>query len=86
MNISKREQRVLHVLAQGGCIRHLREDDSRRITDILCQTRDGAILADLDMALFQRLRRRGLIGSMGGAPYRITLKGRQAVRAQPDNR
>ena len=74
MNISKREQRVLHVLAQGGCIRHLREDNTRRITDILRQTRDGAILADLDLALFQRLRRRGLIGSRQGAPVWICMQ------------
>lgn len=86
MNISKREQRVLHVLAQGGCIRHLRETEGRRITDILCVTRDGAILVDIDLPLFQRLRRRGLISSRDGAPYRITRKGRLSVRAQLDNR
>ncbi|TRW96658.1 hypothetical protein FNJ84_11290 [Paracoccus sp. M683] len=87
MNISKREQRVLHVLAQGGCIRHLREDDrSRRITGILCMTRDGALLADCDLDLFGQLRSRRLIGSLNGEPYRITRKGRLAVRAQADNR
>lgn len=86
MNISKREQRVLHVLAQGGVIRHLRDDDQRRITRVICVTRDGAVLSDCDLPLFRRLRQRGLIGSRGGAPYRISLKGRQAVRAQPDNR
>lgn len=87
MNISKREQRVLHVLAQGGVIRHLRDDDSsRRITTVICMTRDGAILDDCDLGLFNRLRRRGLIGSIGGSPYRISRQGRLSVRAQPDNR
>lgn len=86
MNISKREQRVLHVLAQGGCIRHLRDEGARRITEILCVTRDGALLADCDLPLFQRLRRRGLIASQSGSPYRITRRGRVSVRAQMDNR
>lgn len=86
MNISKREQRVLHLLAQGGCIRHLRDNDERRITAVLCVTRDGALLSDCDLTLFNRLRQRRLIGSVNGAPYRITRQGRLAVRAQPDNR
>lgn len=85
MNISRREQRVLHVLAQGGDIRHDRGQGGR-ILEILCFTRDGLVLADCDMAVFRRLRRRGLIESRNGAPYRISLRGRQAVRAQPDNR
>jgi uncharacterized protein YjhX (UPF0386 family) len=85
MNISKREQRVLHVLAQGGAILPER-DDRRRIFAVTCVTRDGLILADLTPDLFARLRRRGLVASTGGGPYRITRTGRQAVRAQPDNR
>lgn len=84
MNISKPEQRVLHVLAQGGHIRHLR-DDRAKITDILCVTREGAILTDCTLPLFQRLRRRGLIGSTGGRPYQITHLGRRVVRGQVDN-
>ncbi|SFD48885.1 YjhX family toxin [Roseivivax sediminis] len=85
MNISKREQRVLHVLAQGGAIRHER-GETAKITDVTCITRDGAILSDCDLALFQRLKRRGLIVSGGGRPYRISRKGRCAVRAELDNR
>lgn len=83
MNISKTEQRVLHVLAQGGAIRH--ERDRGKVTSALCVTRDGLILADCTLTLFQRLRRRGLIESRAGAPYRISALGRQAVRAQADN-
>lgn len=85
MNISKAEQRVLHVLAQGGMIRHRRDEDGH-IIEALCFTRDGFVLAATGLSLFQRLRRRGFIGSHGGAPYRITLAGLRAVRAQLDNR
>lgn len=85
MNISKAEQRVLHVLAQGGMIRHRRNDDGH-IVEALCFTRDGFVLAGTGLPLFQRLRRRGFIGSRGGAPYRITPAGLRAVRAQLDNR
>ncbi len=85
MNISKAEQRVLHVLAQGGMIRH-RRDDSGHIVEALCFTRDGFVLADCHLSLFRRLRRRGFIGSLNGAPYRISQTGLRAVRAQLDNR
>ncbi|MFC3786737.1 hypothetical protein GGR90_002714 [Sphingopyxis italica] len=85
MNISKAEQRVLHVLAQGGMIRH-RRGESGHIVEALCFTRDGHILANTGLPLFNRLRRRGFIASHGGAPYRITQAGLRAVRAQLDNR
>mgnify|MGYP000262403012 CR=1 FL=1 len=85
MNISKGEQRVLHVLAQGGLIRHER-DPRGRISRIDCFTREGYVLADCTLDVFQRLRRRRLIASSNGGPYRISLKGRTAVRAQFDNR
>jgi len=85
MNISRAEQRVLHVLALGGEIRHFR-DDKGRITEALCHTREGMVLSDLTLPLFQRLRRRKLIASKEGGPYRISLLGRRSVRAQLDNR
>lgn len=84
MNISRLEQRALHVLALGGHIHHDR-GTGRKVTDVLCVTRDGLILSDCDLRLFQSLRRKGLIESRGGAPYRISLSGRRAVRAQLDN-
>jgi len=85
MNISKREQRVLHALAQGGHIRHLK-DERGRILTADCITRDGWRLDDCTLELFQRLRRRGFVASSGGGPYRITRPGLAAVRAQLDNR
>lgn len=85
MNISRAEQRVLHVLAQGGHIAHDR-DGARKITRILCRTRDGLILTDCTLTVFHGLRRKGLIASQEGQPYRITYAGRRAVRSQADNR
>lgn len=84
MNVSKEEQRVLHVLAQGGVIRHTR--DGRHIIAVECVTRDGYHLAGFSMAVFKRLRQRRLIASRGGQPYRISRAGLAAVRAQADNR
>ena len=54
--------------------------------EALCFTRDGHVLANTGLPLFNRLRRRGFIASHGGAPYRITQAGLRAVRAQLDNR
>lgn len=85
MNISKYEQRVLHALAQGGSIIH-RFDERGRIVDIDCMNRDGWRLDDCTIAVFQKLRRKRMIGSVGGSPYRITREGLRAVRAQLDNR
>ncbi len=85
MNISKPEQRVLHALAQGGLIRHER-DPRGRLADVHCMTREGYRLAACDLTLFARLKRRGLIASQGGGPYRITKEGLVAVRAQLNNR
>ena len=84
VNISKLEQRVLHVLAQGGLIKHLREDC--RIIAVDCFSRDGYRLADCTLDLFRRLKRRGLIESRNGDPYRISRLGLAVVRAQLDNR
>ncbi len=84
MNISRNEQRTLHVLALGGCILHERGDGAR-ITSVTCFTREGMVLADFDQAVFNRLRRKRLIESRDGNPYRISKRGRISVRAQLDN-
>ena len=85
MNISRREQRVLHVLALGGRILHERAGGPK-IISVTCLTRDGAILSDCDLPLFNRLRKRRLIESKSGSPYRISRRGRLSVRAQLDNK
>lgn len=85
MNISRLEQRVLHALAQGGVIRHERGDNGR-ILRVFCFTRDGFVLSDCTLEIFQRLRRKRLIESRESSPYRISEKGRRSVRAQADNR
>lgn len=84
MNISRNEQRALHVLALGGRIVHER-GDGRKITSVLCLTREGMILADFDTTVFERLRRKRLIESRSGDPYRISRRGRVCVHAQLDN-
>ncbi|PWR25890.1 YjhX family toxin [Zavarzinia aquatilis] len=84
MNISRHEQRALHVLALGGCILHER-GDGRLITSVTCVTREGMILAGFDLGLFNRLRRKRLIESRAGSPYRLSKRGRVSVRAQLDN-
>lgn len=85
MNISKHEQRVLHVLAQGGSI-HFKRGPGGKVQEIICFTRDGHVLTDCTLRVFERLKKRKLIRSSGGKPYRITYKGRVSVRPQLDNR
>ncbi|MFN6924701.1 MULTISPECIES: YjhX family toxin [Tabrizicola] len=84
MNISRNEQRALHVLALGGRILHERENGPK-ITSVMCITREGMILSDLDMTVFNKLRRKRLIESRSGGPYLISKRGRLSVRAQLDN-
>ncbi len=86
MNISKHEQRVLHALAQGGRIVHRRCPDTGKIVEVDCFTREGWRLGDCRLGVFARLKRRQLIASQGGAPYRISRRGLEAVRSQLDNR
>ncbi|GAB4522334.1 MAG: YjhX family toxin [Amphiplicatus sp.] len=85
MNISKAEQRALHALARGGAI-HVEKDARGKIIAVNCATVEGWTLADCTLAVFRKLKRRRLVASRGGGPYRITREGRLAVRPQPDNR
>src|SRR5262245_56202614 len=85
MDISREEQRVLHVLAQGGVIEP-RKDSRGRIEDVICVNRDGLILPNIGMLLFKKLKRRHTIASCEGGPYRITRRGLELVRAEFDNR
>ncbi|MGI2180565.1 YjhX family toxin [Shewanella frigidimarina] len=80
MNISKNEQRVLHVLALGGAIQYLRADG--KVQEVTCYTYDGMVLADCTIDAFKRLKNKKLISSKQGKPYRITRLGASSVRSQ----
>lgn len=85
MNISKHEQRVLHILAQGGAI-HFKRAANGKVTEITCYTRDGTVLTGVTLELFLRLKKRKFIRSLRGKPHRATRLGVSSVRAQLDNR
>ncbi|OJT97217.1 MAG: hypothetical protein BGN83_05205 [Rhizobium sp. 63-7] len=85
MDISRAEQRILHLMAQGGRI-EIERDDRKKVETVSCFTRDGWLYPGFDMALFRKLKRLKAIRSSGGQPYRITDKGLRLVRAQLDNR
>lgn len=85
MNISKPQQRTLHALAQGGRIQIVR-DDRGAIIDAECLSHEGWRLSDCNLAVFKTLKKRGLIASQGGHPYRITREGLHRLRSQLDNR
>lgn len=84
MDISRAEQRILHLLAQGGHIQF--QKDGKRISRVECFTRDGWRYPDFDVELFRKLKRRKTIISRNGGPYRITKRGLMLVRSQLDNR
>lgn len=84
MDISRAEQRILHLLAQGGRI-DIEKDENRKIITVACITRDGWRASGLDLDLFRKLKRRRCIASSDGRPYRITQRGLGLVRSQLDN-
>lgn len=83
MDITRAEQRILHLLAQGGFIE--RDRRASKIASVRCFTRDGWLYPGLDIDLFRRLKRLRAISSKSGQPYRITERGLALVRAQLDN-
>jgi len=85
MDIPRNEQRILHLLAQGGRI-EIEKDEDKRIEQIWCLTRDGWTYPGFTLQLFRSLKRKKAIASSNGGPYRITRRGLQLVRSEPDNR
>lgn len=85
MDISRDEQRVLHALAQGGNIVAIKNDKGR-ITAIECFNREGWLMTQCTLRIFQKLRRKKAILSENGRPYRITRRGLELVRSEVDNR
>jgi uncharacterized protein YjhX (UPF0386 family) len=85
MDISRSDQRILHLMAQGGWI-EIHRDERRKIEKALCFSRDGWLYPGFDVELFRRLKRLKAISSRQGKPYRITERGLRLVRAELDNR
>ena len=85
MDISRAEQRILHLLAQGGRI-ELTRDETRKIAGIKLITREGWLFSDLDLETFRKLKRKRAIRSRQGQPYLVTRRGLELVRSQVNNR
>ncbi|HZG28114.1 MAG TPA: YjhX family toxin [Ensifer sp.] len=85
MDISSAEQRILHLLAQGGNIELIR-NNVRKIEGLQLMTREGWIFSQIDIVTFRKLKRKGAIASSDGKPYRITTRGLELVRSQLNNR
>ena len=85
MDISRTEQRVLHLLAQGGRI-EVKKNERKRIVTVECLTRDGWRYPGVDLELFRKLKRKRAVASRESGPYRITRRGLELVRPELDNR
>lgn len=85
MDISRKEQRVLHVLAQGGTIRALKSETGKLI-GVECINRDGWLMEQCTLPLFKKLKSKKAIASSDGRPYRITRRGLELARSEFDNR
>jgi len=79
MNISRIERRVLGVLALGGRIDPVRDDEGRTV-DVECYTREGWVMSGCSFDLFKRLRAKQVIASKRSGPYRITREGLEMLR------
>ena len=72
MDISRAEQRILHLLAQGGRIEKLKDENDALIYE--CFTRDGWRYPHLDIGLFRKLKRKRVLSwGQQGALIHLTL-------------
>lgn len=85
MDISRGEQRILHLLAQGGRI-EVKKNEHRKIASVECLTREGWRFLEIDLELFRKLKRKRAVASSQGQAYRITRRGLELVRSELDNR
>lgn len=77
MNISKIERRALEMLSFGGCIAV--EKEGKQVHEAYFINREGWFLDGYGLREFDQLRRKKLIASQAGGPYRITRTGVQAL-------
>ena len=82
--ISKHERCVVHVLARSGAI-HFEHMTSSKGRGISCPMRDGHVLADCALKLFDQLKKQRFIKSKNGRPDRATWRGMRSVNPQSDN-
>lgn len=85
MDISRIEQRILHLLAQGGRI-EIEKDENKKVAAVICLTRDGWRYPGFDLELFRKLKRKRAVASANDGPYRITRRGLELVRSELENR
>lgn len=76
---------MLHALAQGGRIVAIKNEKGN-IASVECFSREGWLLNQCTLLIFQQLRRKKSISSRNSGPYCINRRGLELVRSQLNNR